>query len=108
MAASMAASRMGGAAEAGGVPQADEEQEMNDGNNDEKEDLYEVVVNHEEQYSMWPVGKEIPAGWKTAGKRGNRRECGDYIESVWTDMRPLSLRERMEADAGAPSTRNEA
>jgi len=57
---------------------------------------YVVVVNDEEQYSIWPEGRDIPAGWKAAGKSGSKQECLEYIESVWTDMRPLSLRRAME------------
>lgn len=66
---------------------------------DEREDstTYKVVVNHEEQYSIWPADRENAPGWRDAGKSGNRAECLAYIESVWTDMRPLSLRRRMEA-----------
>jgi len=60
---------------------------------------YTVVINHEEQYSIWPVGREIPAGWREVGKSGPKRECLAYIDEVWTDMRPLSLRKKM-ADAG--------
>jgi MbtH protein len=65
-------------------------------NDDEKEDttIYRVVVNHEEQYSIWPSTKDIPAGWKDAGKQGSKAECLAYIEQVWTDMRPLSLRSK--------------
>ena len=65
---------------------------------DEQEDatLYRVVVNHEEQYSIWPAQKEIPLGWREAGKSGLKQECLDYIKEVWTDMRPLSLRKKME------------
>lgn len=58
--------------------------------------MYQVVVNHEEQYSIWPIDKEIPLGWKAVGKSGQKAECLDYIKEVWTDMRPLSLRKRME------------
>jgi MbtH protein len=58
--------------------------------------IYEVVVNHEEQYSIWPADRELPLGWNKAGKRGTKREVLDYIEEVWTDMRPLSLRKKME------------
>lgn len=57
--------------------------------------IYDVVVNHEEQYSIWAADREIPAGWRKAGKRGSKAECLAYIEYVWTDMRPLSLRTRM-------------
>ena len=60
---------------------------------------YVVVMNHEEQYSLWPAFKEIPAGWSATGKRGSRQECLDWIEEVWTDMRPLSLRKAMEEAA---------
>lgn len=56
---------------------------------------FAVVINHEEQYSVWALDREIPIGWKSEGKIGSRQACLDYIESVWTDMRPLSLREAM-------------
>ncbi len=58
--------------------------------------IFNVVINHEEQYSIWPVGREIPLGWKAVGKEGSKQECLDHIEEVWTDMRPLSLRKKME------------
>lgn len=61
--------------------------------------IYDVVVNHEEQYSIWPAGKEIPLGWKAVGKSGPKSECRAHIKEVWTDMRPLSLRKKMEEDA---------
>ena len=57
---------------------------------------YAVVVNHEEQYSIWPVGRDIPAGWREAGKRGFKKECLEYVEEVWTDIRPLSEGEVLE------------
>lgn len=66
---------------------------------DDEEATFDVVVNHEEQYSIWPVGREIPAGWKAVGKSGKKAECLAYIEQVWTDMRPLSLRKKMEEAA---------
>lgn len=69
---------------------------MTDTTQNENEPLYEVVVNHEEQYSIWPAGRELPLGWQTVGKRGSKQACLDYIEEVWTDMRPLSLRKKME------------
>ncbi len=56
---------------------------------------YQVVVNHEEQYSIWPQGKELPLGWLANGTSGTKEECLNYIKEVWTDMRPLSLRKRM-------------
>ena len=68
---------------------------------DEDEDttIYHVVVNHEEQYSIWPEYKEVPKGWKTVGRTGPKQECLDYIKDVWTDMRPLSLRKAMAENA---------
>lgn len=67
---------------------------------DEQEDKtqYVVVMNHEEQYSIWPADRELPAGWNSVGKSGLKPECLAYIEEVWTDMRPLSLRKKMEQD----------
>jgi uncharacterized protein YbdZ (MbtH family) len=64
----------------------------------DKEDntIYKVVVNHEEQYSIWPEYKENPRGWTDVGKVGPKAECLAYIKEVWTDMRPLSLRKKME------------
>lgn len=61
--------------------------------------LYKVVINHEEQYSIWPADRENAPGWRDVGKRGAKQECLDYIEEVWTDMRPLSLRKKMEENA---------
>ncbi len=68
---------------------------------DEQEDTrqYTVVINHEEQYSIWPADRELPLGWTAVGKTGSKQACLDYIEEVWSDMRPLSLRKRMEEDA---------
>lgn len=57
-----------------------------------------VVVNHEEQYSIWAADRDLPAGWRAEGTSGTREECLDHIERVWTDMRPLSLRQRMAED----------
>jgi MbtH protein len=56
---------------------------------------YTVVINDEEQYSIWPGYRDLPAGWREVGKRGSEKECLDYIGEVWTDMRPLSLRKHM-------------
>ncbi len=58
--------------------------------------LYKVVINGEEQYSIWPAGRDNPLGWRDAGKSGPKAECLAYIQEVWTDMRPLSLREKKE------------
>lgn len=68
-------------------------------NNREDTTIYRVVVNHEEQYSIWPAYKEIPLGWKDTSKSGLKQECLDYVKEVWTDMRPLSLRKKMEEAA---------
>lgn len=57
------------------------------------EEQFEVVVNHEEQYSIWPADDDPPAGWLKAGVCGSKADCLDYIEHVWTDMRPRSLRD---------------
>ena len=66
---------------------------------DEDEDttIYRVVLNHEEQYSIWPDDKENPPGWRDGGRTGTKTECLAYVEEVWTDMRPLSVRQRMDA-----------
>jgi MbtH protein len=59
--------------------------------------IYKVVVNHEEQYSIWPDWRELPLGWQAVGKTGPKDECLAYIKEVWTDMRPLSLRRQMDS-----------
>jgi MbtH protein len=66
-------------------------------NRDEQEDatVYKVVVNHEEQYSIFPAERANPLGWNDTGISGSKSECLAYIKEVWTDMRPLSLRLRM-------------
>ena len=68
---------------------------------DEREDntIYRVVMNHEELYSIWPADREMALGWHDEGKSGTKAECLAYIEEVWTDTRPLSLRKKMEEDA---------
>jgi MbtH protein len=70
---------------------------------DEREDntIYKVAMNHEEQYSIWPADRENALGWTDVGKQGTKAECLAYIEEVWTDMRPVSLRKKMEEDARA-------
>jgi len=67
---------------------------------DNKEDaaIYKVVMNYEEQYSIWPIDYEMPLGWNDTGKSGTKVECLDYINNVWRDMRPLSLRKKMAQD----------
>lgn len=61
--------------------------------------VYRVVVNHEEQYSIWPDYRDLPLGWRDVGKSGSKAECLAHINVVWTDMRPLSLRQQMDAGA---------
>ena len=79
-------------------------------NAEEQEDstIYKVVVNQEEQYSIWPADRENPLGWRDAGKSGSKAECLAYIKEVWTDMRPLSLRQKMEDDARNTQTKSDA
>ena len=67
---------------------------------------YKVLVNHEDQYSLWLASKDIPLGWTDTGKIGTKDECKDYVKEVWTDMRPLSLRKKMDADAAAEAARD--
>jgi MbtH protein len=67
---------------------------------EEIEDIvYKVVVNHEGQYSIWPQTRQNALGWDDAGKSGSKADCLTYIQEVWTDMRPLSLRKKMESAA---------
>ncbi|MFF4961822.1 MbtH family protein [Streptomyces sp. NPDC001222] len=54
-----------------------------------------VVVNEEEQYSVWSADRDVPQGWRAVGVTGSKEECLDHIERTWTDMRPLSLRRAM-------------
>ena len=61
-------------------------------NDDSDAGEYKVVVNHEQQYSLWPADREAPPGWTGDGTVGSRQECLDHIDRVWTDLRPLSLR----------------
>ena len=63
---------------------------------DEYQEMYLVLINHEEQYSLWPSYKPIPAGWKAIGEERTKNKCLAYVDEVWTDMRPLSLRKQME------------
>jgi len=70
-------------------------------------ELFRVVVNQEEQYAIWPDNKNIPEGWREAGKVGEKQECLKYIDEVWTDMRPLSLRKAMEVSVAQRKTDSE-
>ena len=71
---------------------------------DDAEDTreYAVVINDEEQYSIWLVDKPAPNGWQEVGKRGSKAECLAFIEEHWTDMRPRSVRLAMEAAEPRP------
>lgn len=60
---------------------------------------YRVVISDEERYSIWPDYKEIPWGWRAEGTLGSKQECLEHIKTVWTDMRPLSLRQQMDTQA---------
>ncbi|MEO0378322.1 MAG: MbtH family NRPS accessory protein [Cyanobacteria bacterium P01_A01_bin.17] len=64
---------------------------------------YKVVINHEEQYSIWPEERENALGWKDEGFSGHKQACLDHIEKVWIDMRPLSLREKMASQSSEVS-----
>lgn len=72
----------------------------------ETDDLlpYKVVVNDEQQYSIWPLDRPNPLGWRDAGHAGPRQSCLDYISQVWTDLRPLSLRRQMDGDPKPPGS----
>ncbi|MEO3928562.1 MbtH family NRPS accessory protein [Micromonosporaceae bacterium B7E4] len=66
---------------------------------DQDDRHYTVVVNHEEQYSIWLADLDLPAGWTEVGKTGDKEACLAHIAQVWTDMRPLSLRRQMQETA---------
>jgi MbtH protein len=68
---------------------------------DDDAEPYVVVLNDEEQYSVWPTDRDLPPGWRAAGFSGSRADCLAHIEEVWTDMRPLSLRRALEQAARA-------
>lgn len=68
---------------------------------DGHEAQFKVVVNDEEQYSVWPAARPNPAGWSDEGTSGSKQDCVEHIDQVWTDLRPRSLRDRMAAAADA-------
>jgi MbtH protein len=68
--------------------------------------IYKVVMNHEEQYSIWPADRENARGWSDAGRQGTKAECLAYIQEVWIDMRPRSLRDAMDATSRRISPRD--
>lgn len=65
-------------------------------NFDDNDTIYQVVINDEEQFSIWPADREPPDGWRATGPRSVKQECLDYIEENWTDMRPLSVRQQLD------------
>lgn len=72
---------------------------------DREDEVFIVLVNHEEQYSIWPEWKTVPGGWKAVeGVRGDKQHVLDYVRTHWQDMRPLSLRKWMEDQAKAGTT----
>jgi MbtH protein len=75
-------------------------------NGSEDHTTYKVVINHEEQYSIWPADRDNALGWVDAGRSGTKAECLAYIEEVWTDMRPLSLRKEIGGAAGDQPARS--
>jgi len=68
---------------------------------DREDAKFRVLVNHEEQYSLWPDWKPIPGGWRDTGVSGPKQDCLDYVDKTWTDMRPLSLRRFMDDSSTA-------
>jgi uncharacterized protein YbdZ (MbtH family) len=66
---------------------------------DDEKNTYRVLINEEKQYSLWPASLEVPSGWSVAADDATRKECLDYIDRHWTDMRPRGLREAMEREA---------
>jgi MbtH protein len=64
---------------------------------------FKVLINDEQQHSIWPAGMAAPAGWNAVGPIGSKADCASYIDAQWTDMRPLSLREAMDGAPGAKS-----
>ena len=58
-------------------------------------DIFRVLINNEGQYSIWPAGQSAPGGWNEAGFKGSKKECTDFVDVNWTDMRPLSLQKLM-------------
>lgn len=68
-------------------------------------ETWRVVINQEDQYSLWPVRREIPYGWREVGRPGTKDECLGYIKANWTDMRPRSLKEQMVGPSNTDRTK---
>jgi uncharacterized protein YbdZ (MbtH family) len=74
---------------------------------DDENGEFLVLVNHEGQYSLWPTFRDVPAGWTPTGPRGSRKDCLEYVEAHWTDMRPRSLVNAVHDSTANPSTAGE-
>jgi MbtH protein len=72
---------------------------------DSEDTIFQVVVNDEEQYSIWPAEQGLPAGWRAEGPLAPKQQCLDYIDEKWTDMRPLTVRRQFEADVAVEARR---
>jgi MbtH protein len=70
----------------------------------EEPTTYRVVVNHEEQYAIWPADQVVPSGWRDVGVAGAKDVCLAHVEEVWTDMRPRSVRQEMAPRTSVPET----
>ncbi|EPD45506.1 MbtH protein [Delftia acidovorans CCUG 15835] len=78
---------------------------------DREDETFIVLVNHEEQYSIWPHWKAVPGGWTAVeGVKGDKKTVLDYVDATWTDMRPKSLRVWMQQQdqAGSGAARHKA
>lgn len=64
---------------------------------DDDKGTFYVLVNDEEQYSLWPAFADVPAGWRVVFGESERAQCLDFVEKTWTDLRPRSLREATQA-----------
>lgn len=84
------------AAVVGAREKREQEEQLMSNIDHEDTTIYRVVMNAEEQYSIWPADRENPLGWMDSGFQGPKQDCLNYIKEVWTDMRPLSLRKKME------------
>ncbi|SDC69710.1 MbtH family protein [Rhodococcus tukisamuensis] len=68
---------------------------------DDEDGRFYVLVNDEDQHSLWPTFSDVPQGWRVVFGEDSRQACVEYVEKNWTDMRPKSLREAMEKDKAA-------
>jgi uncharacterized protein YbdZ (MbtH family) len=68
---------------------------------DDEDGRFLVLVNDENQHSLWPTFADVPAGWRKVFGEASRAECLDYVNENWTDLRPQSLRDAMESDSAS-------